>query len=99
MLTPSAHRDLSEISDYSRAQWGTAQADRYILLIATASLSRRPAPRWRAGTPKGRSAEALRPGYFRQAVGSHVLFYRARKRGGIEIVRILHRRMDVERHL
>jgi plasmid stabilization system protein ParE len=29
----------------------------------------------------------------------HVLFYRARRRGGIEIVRILHRRMDFERQL
>ena len=92
VLTPRARRDLSEIWDYSAAQWGTAQADRYIRLIATAcgALS--------TGRAKGRSAEAIRPGYFRQTVGSHVLFYRTRKRGGIEIVRILHQRMDVGRH-
>ncbi len=93
VLTPRARRDLSEIWDYSADQWGAAQADRYIRLIATAcgALS--------TGRAKGRSAEAIRPGYSRQTVGSHVVFYRNRNRGGIEIVRILHQRMDVERHL
>jgi toxin ParE1/3/4 len=93
VLTPRARRDLSEIWDYSATQWGTAQADRYIRLIASACAA------LAAGRAKGRSAEAIRPGYFRQTVGSHVLFYRAGKRGSIEIVRILHQRMDVERHL
>lgn len=93
VLTPRARRDLSEIWDCSAAQWGAAQADRYIRLIAAAGDA------LATGRAKGRSAEAIRPGYFRQTVGSHVLFYRARKRGGIEIVRILHQRMDVARHL
>jgi toxin ParE1/3/4 len=93
VLTPRARRDLSEIWDYSAAQWDTAQADRYVRLIASvcAALA--------TGRAKGRSAEAVRPGYFRQTVGSHVLLYRARKRGGVEIVRILHQRRDFERHL
>lgn len=93
VLTPRARRDLREIWDYSAEQWGAAQADRYIRLIAAACEA------LAIGRAKGRSAEAIRRGYFRQTVGSHVLFYRARKRGGIEIVRILHQRMDVERHL
>lgn len=93
VLTPRARRDLSEIWDYSAVQWGAAQADRYIRLIASACAA------LADGRTKGRSAEAIRPGYFRQIVGSHVLFYRARKRGGIEIVRTPHQRMDVERHL
>ena len=93
VLTPRARRDLTEIWDYSASQWGTAQAGRYIRLIATACAA------LATGRVKGRSAEAIRPGYFRQTVGSHVLFYRARKRSGVEIVRSLHLRMDVERHL
>lgn len=93
VLTPRARRDLGEIWDYSAERWGAAQADRYVRLIATecAALA--------SGRSVGRSAEAIRPGYLRRAVGSHLLFYRTRKRGGIEIVRILHQRMDVERHL
>ena len=93
VLTPRARRDLSEIWDYSAAQWGTTQADRYVRLIAAACDA------LASGRATGRSAEAIRPGYLRQTVGSHVLFYRARKRGRIEIVRILHQRMDIERHL
>lgn len=93
VLTPRARRDLSEIWNYSETQWGMAQADRYVRLIASACDA------LATGRAEGRSAEAIRPGYFRQTVGSHVLFYRARKRGGIEIVRILHQRMDFDRHL
>jgi len=93
VLSPRARGDLGEIWDYSAAQWGSAQADRYVRLIAAACAS------LAAGRVTGRSADAIRSGYFRHAVGSHVLFYRARRNGGIEIVRILHRRMDIERHL
>jgi toxin ParE1/3/4 len=93
VLTPRARRDLSEIWDDTATQWGTAQADRYIRLIASACDA------LATGGAKGCSAEAIRPGYLRQTVGSHVVFYRARKRGGIEIVRVLHQRMDLERHL
>jgi toxin ParE1/3/4 len=92
-LTPRARRDLAEIWDYSESQWGVAQADRYVRMIAAACDA------LAAGRAKGRSAEFIRAGYFRYNVGSHVLFFRERKRSGIEIVRILHQRMDFERHL
>jgi toxin ParE1/3/4 len=93
VLTPRARRDLGEIWDYSAGQWGTAQADRYVRLITSACTA------LATGRGKGRSAEAIRPGYFRHTIGSHVLFYRVRKRGDIEIVRSLHQRMDLARHL
>jgi toxin ParE1/3/4 len=93
LVTPRARRDLGEIWDYSAEQWGTAQADRYVRLITSACTA------LAAGRVNGRSAEAIRRGYFRHTAGSHVLFYRIRKRGGIEIVRIMHQRMDLARHL
>ncbi|HKM63956.1 MAG TPA: type II toxin-antitoxin system RelE/ParE family toxin, partial [Acidisphaera sp.] len=46
----------------------------------------------------GRPCPEVRPGYYRCAAGSHVVFYR-RTDAGIEIVRILHGRMDFVRHL
>jgi toxin ParE1/3/4 len=52
-----------------------------------------------AGRKQGRSAAHIRPGYSCCRAGSHVLFYRAGDAGMIEIVRVLHQRMDVERHL
>ena len=93
VLSPRARRDLSDIWDYSAEQWSVAQADRYVRLIAEVCEG------LASGHITGRSADTVRAGYFRHPVGSHVLFYRARRRGGIEIVRILHRRMDIERHL
>jgi toxin ParE1/3/4 len=93
VLSPGARSDLSEIWDYSAEQWGIAQADRYIRLLTAACEA------LATGRIKGRSAEMIRAGYFRHSVGSHMLFYRMRRRGGIEVVRILHQRMDIERHL
>ena len=93
VLSPRARGDLSAIWDCSAEHWGAAQADRYVRLIAAACSA------LAAGRVMGRSANAIRAGYFRHTVGAHVLFYRVRRRGGIEIVRILHQRMDVEHHV
>ncbi len=69
--------------------WGEAQAERYVRTV----------PGMRAaladGTRCGRSIEAIRTGYWKQAIGSHVVFYRRPEAGGIVVMRILHQRMDV----
>ena len=90
VLSPQARGDLNAIWDYSAEHWGITQADRYVRLIAAACVA------LAAGRVTGRSADTIRAGYFRHTVGSHVLFYRARRRDGIEIVRILPQRMDIE---
>ena len=91
-LTPAAQADLAEIWDYTVKHWGEAQAERYTRDIQAAceGLS--------AGTSVGLSAEDIRPGYRKIAVGSHIMYYRERS-GAFEIIRILHRRMDVSRHI
>ena len=91
-LTPAAQADLSEIWDYTAKHWGEAQAERYTRDIqATCEALGN-------GAQVGLSAEDIRAGYRKIGVGSHVLYYRERE-GTVEIVRILHRRMDVARHL
>lgn len=92
VLTPRARADLEDIWDYTQAQWNAAQAECYLRGIERAikSLARNPR--------LGRSCDEIRAGYFKFHTGSHVLFYR-RKLGKIEVVRILHQRMDFERHL
>jgi toxin ParE1/3/4 len=47
---------------------------------------------------QGRSAEELARGLRRMPYQSHVVFYKA-GRHGVRIVRVLHQRMDIERHL
>lgn len=92
-LTPAARRDLGDIWDHSAGNWGPAQAERYLRLLqaACAALA--------SGQRLAQPAGHIRPGYFRLSAGSHLLFFREAADGAIEIIRILHRHMDVARHL
>jgi toxin ParE1/3/4 len=92
VLSPRAQADLDEIWDYSTERWGEDRAERYIREL------------WRgielvADEPqRGRSCEDVRTGYYKYQVTSHVLFCRLTP-VGIDVVRILHQRMDFQRHL
>lgn len=92
-LSAAARRDLSVIWTYSAERWDEAQADRYVRLIADGF------DRLVKGTARSHSAEDIRPGYFKLAVGSHVVFYRKHASDVIDVVRILHQQMDFDRHL
>ncbi|MDI4662921.1 type II toxin-antitoxin system RelE/ParE family toxin [Xanthobacter autotrophicus] len=72
---------------------GVTKAEAYVRLIAEAldMLAR--------DLRGGMRADHVRPGYFRHLIGSHVVFYRFPHDGVLEVVRILHQRMDVARHL
>lgn len=93
ILTPKARQDLDSIWTFSQDRWGAAQAETYVRLIAGAldCLAR--------GTVVGRDASAVKAGYLRHAVGSHVVFFRLAGKETLEVVRILHQRMDLPRHL
>jgi toxin ParE1/3/4 len=92
LLSPRAQADLGEIWDHTQSRWGRDQAERYLLQIRAALELLSQNPRL------GRSAGAIRRGYRKHACGAHVIFYREIA-AGIDVVRILHRRMDVPRHL
>lgn len=93
LLSPAAQADLGQIWDYSARMWGKDQADQYVLDIrdACAALA--------DGSRQGGPIDAVRPGYRKLAVASHILFYRATDTGLIDMVRILHQRTDVAAHL
>jgi toxin ParE1/3/4 len=90
-LSPLAETDLEEIWLYSLRNWSLEQADRYHAVIVAAF------DELAAGVKAGRRVD-VREGYFKYAVGAHLIFYRPSD-SGIEIIRILHQRMDVSRHL
>lgn len=92
LLSPSAQADIEDIWDYSAARWGERQAETYVRAIHAAMAAACADPRL------GRACDEIRRGYRRHLVGSHVIFYRQRT-DHIEIVRILHQRMDFGRHL
>lgn len=91
-LRPKARKDLEGVWSDAYDNWGEEQADNYIYDLDTAfqALAAKP--------EKGRPCDDIREGYRRYSVGRHIIFYRATKKG-IEIVRILHQRMDPNRHL
>ena len=91
-LRPRARRDLDEIWTWSVAHWGEDRAERYVRAIV--GMIEMVA----ADPGRGRNRNDIRPGYSSITSGSHVVFYRSGRRG-IEIVRILHGRMDILRHL
>lgn len=92
VLSQAAEADLDDIWQYTVATWGVDQAISYTRQFQTAFT------RLAAGVVSGRSAEDIRTGYLKITVGKHVAFYLI-KAEQIEIIRILHQRMDVEAEL
>ncbi|ENN85974.1 plasmid stabilization system [Rhizobium freirei PRF 81] len=90
-LSPLAEADLENIWRYTVENWSIAQAETYHAEIVEAFEG------LASGLKIGRPAD-IRDGYFKYAVGSHVVYYLLRD-AEIAIIRILHRRMDVGRHL
>lgn len=93
LLSPAARADLEQIWDYTHDRWGVDQAEQYLRELQGAI------ERVAANPLIGRACEEIRPGYRKLAAGSHTLYYRATVEGVIDLVRILHQRMDVDRHL
>ncbi|HML14122.1 MAG TPA: type II toxin-antitoxin system RelE/ParE family toxin [Xanthobacteraceae bacterium] len=92
VLSPRALADIEQIWTYTAERWDSEQADRYVRLLRQGIEAIARDPR------RGRSCDDIRVGYRKYAVGSHILFFRMLE-GRVYVVRILHQRMDFERHL
>jgi len=90
-FTPMAIADIEAIWDYSADTWGPDQADRYTDEIRDACHA------LAAGRKTGRLVD-IRPGYLKYTTGSHVIYVKDQM-DRLEVIRILHGRQDVERHL
>ena len=91
-LTVKAERDLQEIYNYSFDEFGEDKADAYLLGLDEKLhlLASKP--------DLGRPIDHVRTGYYRFEYVSHSVFYR-RVQDGIQIVRVLHQRMNYRLHL
>lgn len=92
LLSPAAQADLEQIWDYTDAQWGVDQAEEYLRELQYAI------ERLAANPRIGRTCDEIRPGYRKLSVGAHTLFYRVTAEDIVDVVRVLHQRMDTERH-
>jgi toxin ParE1/3/4 len=92
ILLPAARRDLARIWSDTATRWDTAQADSYVLAINRRLEAIADFP---SSYPEYRS----RHGTFRKAPsGEHVIFYLAEPER-VQVVRILHTRMDLDAQL
>ena len=73
-------------------RWDVNQAEAYVLRLGHSLEVLADAP------GLGLRIDKIRHGYLKFPAGSHVIFYR-QSESGIEVIRILHKSMDVERHL
>jgi toxin ParE1/3/4 len=87
-LSPAARNDLDDIWNYTVRVWGLVQAERYILSI------REVCEALAGGRRQGEPIDHIRHGYRKISVGSHVVLYRLDEPGRIDVIRILHQRMD-----
>ncbi|MBS0294829.1 MAG: type II toxin-antitoxin system RelE/ParE family toxin [Proteobacteria bacterium] len=92
-FSPRARRDLDGVWRYTIEHWGVDQAERYVrsLQVALDAVA--------SGAVAPRSCDEIRAGYFKAAAGSHIAFYRLDVPDRLDVIRILHRRMDFPRHL
>lgn len=93
VLSPAARADLDKIWDYSSERWDDDQAEEYLRKV------QRAIERIVSNPKVGRACDDVRPGYRKHAVGSHTLYYRIGSGGVIDVVRVLHQRMDADRYL
>ena len=92
-ISQEAIKDLKNIWVYTLNKWSKEQADRYydliieeIEFIADNFMT-------------GKSAKQTRKNYRVTKIKSHLIFYRKVENEIVEIVRILHQRMDIKKRL
>lgn len=92
-ISEKAIEDLENIWLYTLNRWSKEQADRYYRLIINEIEF------VAENFMTGKSAENIRKGYRSSVVKSHLIFYKKTSNGVVEIIRILHQRMDVKNRL
>lgn len=92
-ISKQAIADLNDIWMYTFHKWSKEQADRYYdLIIGEIEFVA-------DNYLMGKSVEQIRKGYRVIKIKSHLIYYRKTANEMIEIVRILHQRMDVKKQL
>ena len=91
-LTPKARADLDAIWEYTVTHWDIEQAEAYLRSLGETMklLANQPGI--------GRNIDNIREGYLKFPAASHIFIYRTQP-NIVEVVRILHMSMEVERHV
>ena len=89
-LTKKAKEDLRAIARYTENRWGLTQRNLYIKQFDESF-------HFLADSPDiGKECEEVKNGYIKFPQGSHIIFYVKAETTKVQIVRILHKNMDIE---
>lgn len=91
-VTKKAKEDLIGIARFTEATWGRDQRKFYLKQLDSTfhALTENPS--------LGRKCDEIRQTYYKYPEGSHVIFFRLGTDSSIEIIRVLHKCMDVASH-
>ncbi|KPQ28305.1 MAG: Plasmid stabilization system protein [Marinobacter excellens HL-55] len=92
-LSRKAKADLKSIAINTERKWGRDQRNHYILRFDQCFYLLGENPNL------GQTCDEISLGYRNYRQGSHIIFYRLASENGVEIIRILHKRMLPEGHL
>ena len=92
-LTNKAVEDLSKIWDYTFEVWSEKQADKYYdgLISICQEIAENP--------DLGKNYEGISAQLFGMEANRHIIFYRTESKNHIEIIRILHERMELKKRI
>lgn len=88
-IKAAAREDLKSIARYTEEKWGREKRNNYLHDIDQAFQQ------LAANHQLGRRCDHIRTGYRTFPVGSHIIFYLIGNDELVEIIRVLHKRMDV----
>jgi len=93
LISEKANQDIEKIWLYTYENWSIEQADRYYNLILDEIEF------IAENFESGKSVDCIKKGYRASLVKSHIIFYKKSKSNVVEIIRVLHQRMDIEHRI
>ncbi|MBS9774544.1 MAG: type II toxin-antitoxin system RelE/ParE family toxin [Tenacibaculum sp.] len=93
ILRQKAIDDLSNIWEYTAETWSEKQADKYYSMIKVACEN------IANDVIEGKVYENISSNLLGYKTGKHIIFYQYFSEDEIEVIRILHERMDIESRL
>ena len=93
VLRQKAIEDLNDIWDYTFEKWSIKQADKYYTAIRFAcnAIGKNP--------EVGIEYDGIKKNLLGLKSGKHIIFYKSISKDKIEVIRILHERMDLIKRL
>ena len=92
-ISEKANQDIEKIWLYTFENWSLEQADRYYNLILDEIEY------IAENFESGKSADHIKKGYRASIVKSRIIFYKKSRRNVVEIIRVLHQKMDIENRI